>query len=81
MCTAASNSVTSELVATFTDCTYHVKIINADKSDFIIRTFHRFIGKFDSILASKLMESFPDDVPTTIDFQVAYSEGKQFSKH
>ena len=81
MCTAASSSETNELVATLPDHTYRVKI-NTNKSDFIIHTLHHFKGKCESILAMKLtlMESFPDDVPTTSDFQVGYLEGKQSSK-
>ena len=81
MCTATSQiSETDD--ATSINHTYRVKIINPSKSDFIIRTLHHFRGKFDSILAlkMKLMESFPNNVPTTTDFQVGYLEGKQSSK-
>jgi len=57
---------------------YFVRIINPKKkSDFVVRTWHDASETFDSprSLKLKLMESFPDDVPDHVSFQVALSDG------
>ena len=62
---------------------YKVKIINpAKRSDVIVRHLNNFSGKFDTVmtLRLKLIESFPDQVPNTVDFSVGYYEGSQQSK-
>ena len=62
---------------------YFVRIINPKKkSDFVVRTWHDASETFDSprSLKLKLMESFPDDVPDHVSFQVGYFEGKNSTK-
>ena len=57
--------------------TYYVRMINPKKkSDFIVRTWHDESVQFKSPseLKFKLMDSFPDDVPSTSNFQVGYFE-------
>ena len=58
--------------------TYHVKIINPKKkSDFVVRMWRgtSYIFKTATSLRSTLKESFPQDVPSTDDFQMGYMEG------
>ena len=58
--------------------TYLVKIINPKKkSDFVVRMWHGVSEQFQSptTIRAKLQESFPQDVPTTNDFQLGYMEG------
>ena len=47
-----------------------------------VRTWHDASETFDSprSLKLKLMESFPDDVPDHVSFQVGYFEGKNSTK-
>ena len=57
---------------------YHLKIINPKKkSDYLVRMWHGVSGMFKSPLTLRVQihESFPDDVPSTSDFQVGYLEG------
>ena len=65
---------------TGTDSTYiyHLRIINPKKrSDYVTRTWHGVSSKFHtpSALRAQIQESFPDDVPSTTDFNVSYLEG------
>ena len=60
-----------------------MRIINPKKkSDFIVRTWHDAKEAFDSprALRLKLMESFPNDLPDHINFQLGYFEGRGSTK-
>ena len=62
---------------------YKVKIINpVKKSDVIVRHLNECSVRFESVnaLRVKLIESFQDNVPKTIDFNVGYFEGSQQAK-
>lgn len=62
---------------------YKVKIINpVRKSDVIVRHLNDCSVKFESVTALrvKLIESFRESVPNTIDFNVGYFEGSQQAK-
>ncbi len=57
--------------------TYYVRMINPKKkSDFVVRLWHDATEKFHSPagLRLKLMDSFPNDVPSTTDFQIGFFE-------
>ena len=63
--------------------TYKVKIINPNKkSDISVRHLHECSTKFESVVALriKLIESFKESVPNTVDFNVGYYEGSQQAK-
>ena len=51
-------------------------------SDFVVRTWHDAREAFDSprALRLKLMESFPNDLPDHINFQLGYFEGRGSTK-
>ena len=60
-----------------------MKIINPDrKSDYMTLTWHRMSEKFESPtqLKLKLIESFPQYVPPSSDFNVGYLEGRGCQK-
>ena len=62
---------------------YEVKIINPTrKSDVIVHHLTDCSMKFESVTALrvKLIESFRENVPNTIDFNVGYFEGSQQAK-
>lgn len=62
---------------------YKVKIINPNKkSDVSVRHLHECSTKFESVMALriKLIESFKESVPNTVDFNVGYYEGSQQAK-
>lgn len=57
--------------------TYYVRMINPKKkSDFLVRTWHDETTQFKSPaeLKLKLIDSFPNEVPSTSNFQVGYFE-------
>ena len=57
---------------------YKVKIINPNKkSDVSVRHLHDCSTKFESVTALrvKLIESFKESIPNTVDFNVGYYEG------
>lgn len=49
----------------------------------MIREIHKYKGRFGSLseMKSKLMDEFPAQVPSTMDFQLGYFIGKQSSKY
>uniref|UniRef100_A0A1X7U0Z1 Uncharacterized protein n=1 Tax=Amphimedon queenslandica TaxID=400682 RepID=A0A1X7U0Z1_AMPQE len=56
---------------------YFVRMINPKKkSDFMVRIWHDTAEKFvlPATVKLRLMESFPDDMPSKADFQVEYYE-------
>ena len=60
-----------------------MRIINhKKKSDFTVQTWHDATGAFDSpmSLKARLVESFPNDLPDSLDFQVGYLEGRNGTK-
>ena len=62
---------------------YKVKIINPNKkSDVAVFYLNDFSGAFDSVtsLRVKLIETFKERVPSTLDFNVGYYEGSQQAK-
>lgn len=62
---------------------YKVRIINpAKKSDVIVRQLNGFSSKFASVnaLRLQLIESFSDQVPNTVTFNVGYYDGSQQAK-
>ena len=52
------------------------------KRDYMDLTWHDMTEKFDSVVKLKesLMESFPEYVPSTLDYQVGYLEGRNSQK-
>lgn len=62
---------------------YLVKIINPNKkSEYVTRMWHHMHNCFDSpaILRMKLMDAFPEQVPSTPDFKIGYFERKGNAK-
>ena len=62
---------------------YTVKIIDTKKkSKWIVRSWHDADEKFTSpaALKARLVESFPEDLPDNLNFQVGYFQGKQGAK-
>ena len=62
---------------------YKVKIINPNKkSDVAVFYLNDFNGAFDSVtsLRVKLIETFKERDPSTLDFNVGYYEGSQQAK-
>ena len=58
---------------------YRVRIINPkNKHDYMELTWHNMSEKFESFkdMKLKLIDSFPDYVPSTPRFQVGYFEGR-----
>ena len=63
--------------------TYKVRIINPTrKSEVCVRSLNDYSAKFDTVTALrvKLIDTFQDSVPNTMDFSVGYFEGSQKSK-
>ena len=62
---------------------YRVRVINPQsKRDYVDLTWHDMTEMFDSVVKLKenLIESFPEYVPSTLDFQVGYLEGRNSQK-
>lgn len=62
---------------------YFLRIINPKKkSAFTVLTWHDATEAFDSpmSLKARLVESFPNDLPDNLDFQVGYLEGRNGTK-
>lgn len=62
---------------------YRVRVINPQsKRDYMDLTWHDMTEMFDSVVKLKenLIESFPEYVPSTLDFQVGYLEGRNSQK-
>ena len=60
--------------------TYKVKIINpSKKSDVSVHHLHECSTEYESVMALriKLIKSFKESVPNTVDFYVGYYEGSQ----
>ena len=56
-----------------------MKVINPNKkSDFVVLTWHKQHKRFESPKQLKLalIESFPDHVPSHLEFQIGYIEGR-----
>ena len=81
--TRPQSSAQSRKTSLHPSYSYKVKIINPTrKSDVIVRHLNDCSMKFDSVtsLRVKLIESFRESVPNTIDFNVGYFEGSQQAK-
>ena len=62
---------------------YFVRIINPKKkSDYVVQAWHDVRGQFDTpdSLKEKLVEHFPNDLPTSLQFKVGYFEGRGSTK-
>ena len=81
--TVSSPNIQSSQPAKNPSYTYKVKIINpSKKSDVSVRHLHECSTKFESVMALriKLIKSFKENVPNTVDFNVGYYEGSQQAK-
>ncbi len=75
--------VTTQLTQSSSPLSYRVRIINPkNKRDYMDLTWHKMSERFDSAvqLKQRLIESFSEYVPSTLEFQVGYLEGRGSQK-
>ena len=54
-----------------------MKVINPNqKSGFVVLTWHKQHKRFESPKQLKRIESFPDNVPSHLEFQIGYFKGQ-----